>query len=35
MVGRWDGWDATGDGVEEVEEWEIGRKGMSLPRREW
>ncbi|KAF2036345.1 hypothetical protein EK21DRAFT_106447 [Setomelanomma holmii] len=33
MVGRWDGWDASGD-LEE-EEWERGRKGMSLPRREW
>ncbi|KAH7090561.1 hypothetical protein FB567DRAFT_626520 [Paraphoma chrysanthemicola] len=34
VVGRWDGWDANGD-AEELEEWERGRKGMSLPRREW
>lgn len=32
ILGRWDGWDADDDG-----EWETwrGRKGMSLPRRDY
>jgi hypothetical protein len=32
-VDRWDGWDASWE--EEDDEMERGRKGMSLPRREY
>lgn len=35
VVEAWDGWNATWDGNEEEEEEERGRKGMSLPRREY
>jgi hypothetical protein len=32
-VDRWDGWDASWE--DEDDEMERGRKGMSLPRREY
>ena len=34
VVDAWDGWNASWDEDEE-EEQERGRKGMSLPRREY